>query len=156
MRYFCYFLNLVKHVVYCTVCTCCAQAVVVVLFPPSTNTSTTRTLYLCYICMHSQHFQQITVQKYGSTGYGCQSCLWSAEHGKLYFPCPRLASARSFSYTQAVSGVLPLGTVTVTVTVTRSNPMKSFCPCSSLCFHLNVFTIFPPDRRNALKVQMRS
>ena len=26
--------------------------------------------------------------EYGSTGYGCQSCSWSAEHGKLIFPCP--------------------------------------------------------------------
>ena len=25
-----------------------------------------------------------------STGYGCQSCLWSAEQGKRNFPCPRL------------------------------------------------------------------
>ena len=26
---------------------------------------------------------------WASTGYGCQSCLWSAEQGKQNFPCPR-------------------------------------------------------------------
>ena len=26
---------------------------------------------------------------WASTGYGCQSCLWSAEQGKRNFPCPR-------------------------------------------------------------------
>ena len=26
---------------------------------------------------------------YGSIGYGCQSFSWSAEHGKIFFPCPR-------------------------------------------------------------------
>ena len=28
-------------------------------------------------------------QEYGSTGYGCQSCSWSAEQRKNIFPCPR-------------------------------------------------------------------
>ena len=35
--------------------------------------------------MISQHFQQSMDE---STGYGYQSCLWSADQGKLYFPCP--------------------------------------------------------------------
>ena len=39
-------------------------------------------MYVCmYVCMVS------TFSEYGSTGYGCQSCLWSAEHEKLTFPC---------------------------------------------------------------------
>ena len=29
------------------------------------------------------------IAEYGSTGQGCQSCSWSAEQGKLIFPCPR-------------------------------------------------------------------
>ena len=29
------------------------------------------------------------IAEYGSTGYGCQSCSWSVEQGKLIFPCPR-------------------------------------------------------------------
>ena len=27
--------------------------------------------------------------EYGSTGYACQSCWWSVEQGKMFFPCPR-------------------------------------------------------------------
>ena len=34
--------------------------------------------------MYVQHFQQ-SMYAYGSTGYGCQSCSWSAEQGKLFF-----------------------------------------------------------------------
>ena len=39
-----------------------------------------------YVCMYvwSSH-----IAEYGSTGYGCQSCSWSAEQGKWIFPCPR-------------------------------------------------------------------
>ena len=29
------------------------------------------------------------IAEYGSTGKGYQSCSWSAEQGKLIFPCPR-------------------------------------------------------------------
>ena len=29
-------------------------------------------------------------REYGSTGYGCQLCLWSAGEEIVYFPCPRL------------------------------------------------------------------
>ena len=29
------------------------------------------------------------IAKEGTTGQGCQSCSWSAERGKLIFPCPR-------------------------------------------------------------------
>ena len=29
------------------------------------------------------------IAEYGLTKQGCQSCLWSAEQGKLLFPCPR-------------------------------------------------------------------
>ena len=29
------------------------------------------------------------IAEYRSTGQGCQSCSWSAEQGKLIFPCPR-------------------------------------------------------------------
>ena len=38
------------------------------------------------VCMYvwSSH-----IAEYGSTGQGCQSCSWSAEQGKLIFPCPR-------------------------------------------------------------------
>ena len=28
------------------------------------------------------------IQQYGSTGYGCQSGLWSGKQGKYIFPCP--------------------------------------------------------------------
>ena len=39
-----------------------------------------------YVCMAwSSHI----IAECGSTGYGCQSCSWSAEQGKLSFPCPR-------------------------------------------------------------------
>ena len=30
----------------------------------------------------------ITFSRLALTGYGCQSCLWSAELGKRIFPCP--------------------------------------------------------------------
>ena len=37
-----------------------------------------------YMCMDGEHLSQ----EYGSTGYGCQYCSWSAEQGKNIFPCP--------------------------------------------------------------------
>ena len=41
-----------------------------------------------YVCMYvwSSHI----IAEYGSTGLGCQSCSWSAQQGKLIFPCPRM------------------------------------------------------------------
>ena len=45
-----------------------------------------------YIIYHSYTFFMLThiEQEYGSTGYGCQSCTWSAEQGKsIISPCPR-------------------------------------------------------------------
>ena len=38
------------------------------------------TMYVCMV---------ITYIRVWSTGWGCQSCSWSAEQGKLIFPCPR-------------------------------------------------------------------
>ena len=38
-----------------------------------------------YVCMYVwSHIQQ----EYGSTGQGCRSFSWSAEQGKIIFPCP--------------------------------------------------------------------
>ena len=37
----------------------------------------------------SAHIWTSLIAEYGSTRYGCQSCLWSAEQGKWIFPCPR-------------------------------------------------------------------
>ena len=41
----------------------------------------------CTECFHIGHTYMW--QTYGSTRYGCQPCTWSAEQGKLIFPCPR-------------------------------------------------------------------
>ena len=42
-----------------------------------------------YVCMYVCMVITYTIAKYGSTGWGCQSCSWSAEQGKIIFPCPR-------------------------------------------------------------------
>ena len=50
---------------------------------PPIPVSATSCMYVCtYVWSHIW-------QEYGSTGQGCQSCLWSAEQAKRIFPCPR-------------------------------------------------------------------
>ena len=41
-------------------------------------------MYVCMIDVWSS-----LIAEYGSTGYSCQSCSWSAEQGKRIFRCPR-------------------------------------------------------------------
>ena len=41
-------------------------------------------------CLCSLYSQHLLSAEYGSTGYGCQSCSWSAEQHDFFFvPCPR-------------------------------------------------------------------
>ena len=39
--------------------------------------------------LHCMYVWSNILQGYGSTGYGCQSCSWSAEQGESISPCPR-------------------------------------------------------------------
>ena len=57
---------------------------------PSRTTTSPQHTYLCnyvYVCMY---VWSALPTEYESTGYGCQSCSWSAEQDKVFFPCPRL------------------------------------------------------------------
>ena len=75
-----------------------------------------------YVCIYvwSSH-----IAEYGSTGQGCQSCSWSAEQGKIIFPCPR-ACLRIWS--RDTSSALP----------SRVQPSRPASACSFSILRLNL------------------
>ena len=70
-----------------------------------------------YVCMVSHIYQD-----HGSTGYGCQSCSWSAEQEKKKKSCPRL---RLRIWSPETSSAVP-SRVSLLVPILRLNLMLTF------------------------------
>ena len=75
-----------------------------------------RAMYVC-MCVWSSH-----IAEYGLTGVGCQSCSWSAEQGKLIFPCPR-ACLRIWS--RETGSAVP-SRVSLLISILRLNLMLTY------------------------------
>ena len=79
-------------------------------------------MFTRHVCIVTTYYNTVVVvAEYASTGYGCQSCSWSADQGQLLFPWSpvahenlvsrdgvrpsRPASARSTLLAQAESAI---------------------------------------------------
>ena len=79
-------------------------------------------------------------QEYGSTGYGCQSCSWSAEQGKFVFHCPR---SRLRIWSRETGSAVP-SSVSLLISILRLNLVLTNGIPPEFCHGAHLFILKPP------------